>query len=496
MSSVLVVDLNNFARYPTVAVGYIASLLRHAGIDVAVFAPLMVGVGGVVREKRPHPLSLIADKLNYIAATSGCDWIRKARDRWAARELSGVRKHAEKVLEGFRARIAKDKPDAVLISTYLMYRDLCAEICAICRANDIPVIIGGPYFAQREVIAEWIKVEGLTALIAGEVELELPQIVTALINRQCLEAYAGVITASPDGSIRGTIARPLRDLDGVPIPDYADFPWSLYPNRIVPVVTGRGCAWGACTFCSDVTSTAGRTFRSRSPDRVLEELATHYERYGVTRFVFTDLKLNSDVGMWNSIIGGIQTSAPSAKWIAAVHAGVTEDNGLSETALKEAARGGCVRLTTGLESGSQRVLDTMKKGTKRAELSAFFHNATAAGISPRCTMIVGYPGETAEDIHESAEFLSQHNRVIERVSLNRLALITGTSLHRMLARNPEKFPDFRVTGQNDQLAGVSHIKEDVRSNAHRRAMMRLLTEVQRINQRELAPAARDFEGVM
>jgi len=496
MSTVLVVDLNNFARYPTVSIGYITSVLRHAGIGVNVFAPLMVGVVGVVRERRPHAFSLLAAKLNYMAATSGCDWVRNARDRWAARGLSGIRKHGEKVVSGFRAELARTRPDVVLISTYLMYRDVCEEICSICHAKNIPVIIGGPYFVQREIISDWIQIDGLTALIAGEVEIELPQIVDAAIKRQDLTIHAGVITADVDGNFKGTIAKPLRELNSVPIPDYTDFPWSLYPNRIIPIITGRGCGWGACTFCSDVTSSAGRTFRSRSSKLVLEEVEAHHRRYDASRFVFTDLKLNSDVQMWNSIIAGVQAAAPGAKWIASVHVGIDLDNGLSDTALREAARNGCTRLSTGLESGSQRIIDEMRKGTKVSDVSEFLHNATSAGISSRCTMIVGYPSESAEDVHASAEFLAQHSRVIERVSLNRLALITGTSLHRMVSRRPEKFPDIHVTGQNDQLAMISYKREGPGSRAYRRAMMRLLTEVHQINARELTPRARDFEGVM
>ena len=59
-------------------------------------------------------------------------------------------------------------------------------------------------------------------------------------------------------------------------------------------------------------------------------------------------------------------------------------------------------------------------------------------------MIIGYPGETAHDVHASAEFLEQHERVIERVSLNRLQVITGTALHRRLrqqARSPPALQD-------------------------------------------------------
>ena len=89
---------------------------------------------------------------------------------------------------------------------------------------------------------------------------------------------------------------------------------------------GRGCGWGVCHFCSDVTSSAGRTYRSRSPDNVLGELAEHHRRHGASRFVFTDLKLNSNLEMWRSIIAGMQGAAPGGQWIGAVHVGMEADN--------------------------------------------------------------------------------------------------------------------------------------------------------------------------
>lgn len=493
---VLLVDLNNFARYPTLSIGYLTSLLRRNGDDVRVFAPLMIGVRGVMREPRPHYFSLLATKMNYLAATSSHPWIRHWRDGIAARRFSGITVNEAKVIDGFRQHVAIANPQVVLISTYLMYRDVCKRICAICKAEGIPVVIGGPYFAQPEVIAEWVRIPGLSALIAGEVELQLPAILDTLLSKGDASEHAGVIVPDTTGQPKGQVAAPLQELDQVPFPDYSDFPWSVYPNRIVPVITGRGCGWGACAFCSDITSTAGRSYRSRSPSNVLGEIAEHHHRYGVSHFVFTDLKLNSNVQLWRALIDGIQDAAPGAQWIGAVHAGVEADNGLSEADLREAARNGCTRLSTGLETGSQRIADAMKKGTQQDTVSAFLHGASAAGISCRCTMILGYPSETADDVHMSARFLEQHRGVIERVSLNRLVVITGTSLHRWLKHKPETFRGFRIVQEEPAVAQVEHRHDTAGSAEYRKAVMRLLTVVHKINARELSPHAREFEGVM
>lgn len=492
---VLLVDLNNFARYPTLPIGYMAAILRADGLQVDVFSPLMVGVGGVVREKRPHRFSLLVSKLNHRAATSSHIWVRRWRQRLADGRASDLAAHHDTVVEGFARSFAECRPDAVLISTYLMYRPVCERICALCQAAGVPVLIGGPYFSQPEVIQDWMQMPGLSALAAGEVELALPGIVRTLLQGGELMQFPGVISTDAGGQVQGDIAPPLVQLDAVPFPDYRDFPWSAYPNRIAPIVTGRGCGWGVCTFCSDVTSTAGRSFRSRSPSNVLQEMAHHHRELGVSRFVFTDLKLNSDLSMWRSLAANVQTTVPGAEWIGAVHVG-TGDNGLGADELREVAASGCVRLTTGLETGSERVGELMKKGTRREAVGRFLHDATAAGISTRCTMITGYPGERAQDVHASAAFLEEHHGAIERVSLNRLNIVMGTTLHRRLQAQPARFPGVTLLAQNAAMAQVEHHNRETQSTEHRRAMGRLLTAVHRINRKALLQRAQEFEGVM
>lgn len=150
--NVLLVDLNNFARYPTLPIGYLASILRSSNMRVSVFAPLMVGVRGVrgvTREARPHRFSLLAAKLNYRAATSGSALIRKWRNRFAAQRLSEVTAHEDQVLKGFQAELQRTRPQVVMISTYLMYRNVCEQICAVCQEQGVAVIIGGPYFVHH-----------------------------------------------------------------------------------------------------------------------------------------------------------------------------------------------------------------------------------------------------------------------------------------------------------------------------------------------------------
>lgn len=498
MANVLLVDLNNFARYPTLSVGYLCSILRKEGHSVEVFAPLMMGVKGVQREQSPTPWGYLSDRINYLVATASSMTVRKWRNAFAGTRLSGIRTHEDSILESLCGILESRHPELVLISTYLMYHKLCERICAQCSRSGIPVLVGGPYFTQPATIDAWARMPGLTALVCGEVETNLPRVVDSVLSGEDATSFPGFVSIDRRGILEGQIAQPLNALDLVPFPDYSDFPWSLYPNRILPVITGRGCSWGACGFCSDVSSSAGRTYRSRSLPSVLAELSQHWSRHGINRFVFTDLKLNSFLPVWRGLIEGLPGCVPDAQWIGNVHVGSEDDNGLSAADLQRAADSGCVRLSTGLESGSQRLLDRMKKGVVLERVSRFLRHAGAAGISCRCTMIVGYPDETPEDVRASIEFLKRHEEVIERVTLNRLQVIPGTPLYRELKTRQAKpgCAGASIETEDHLQATCQHHYGMTGTWSHRLAVLQLLSIVHRINRKPLNKRAAEFEGVM
>lgn len=491
----LIVDLNNFAMYPTASIGLIAAICRRAGQDVSVFSPLFIGIGGITREKPVSSLSLFKDRLNVWSAQTRFRAVRRARS-WVGLNLrSQLSRSNRAVLRAFVQTVDRTQPKIVLISAYLMHRDLVEQIASVCAEREIPVLLGGPYFAQPLVNQEWVNIRGVTALAAGEVEMQIPEIVELLLRGEDPTVVPGMLTSNGTSGYRGTIAPPLQDLSGLPTPDFSDFPWELYARRIVPVVTGRGCAWGTCTFCSDVTSTAGRSYRSRPPREVLDEIRQQHERSGVDLFVFTDLKLNSNLEMWHSLIDEMQEAAPGARWIGSVHCGQNGENGLSRHELEAAANAGCVRLTTGLESGSQRMLDLMKKGTRVDRLGQFFRDAAEAGISARATMIVGYPGEAPEDISRSASFVEDHIGHIERIKLCNFSMVMGTDIDRQRVQDPTSIPvDDLVPNYSQAL--VDHHSRKSGLNGRDAARSRLLRAVHDVNRKPLLARARPFEGVM
>jgi radical SAM superfamily enzyme YgiQ (UPF0313 family) len=488
----LLIDLNNFSRYPTLPVGLIVAILRRGGIDVDVLSPLARGVKGYPRPQRETVWGLIDNRLRYWSAVSRSTSIRRAR-RLAARVLNPGGSGDRSAVLRYLKEMLESPPDVVLISAYTMYEDMCRDIAAECRALGVPVVVGGNYFVLREIVERWLRIDGISVVYGGEPETHLVALLHDLVAGRDVTVHPG---ASVPGRPPASPALPLQDLDTLPFPDYSDFPWALYPNRILPIMTARGCGWGRCRFCSDVITSAGRTFRSRSLENVLAELTHQRARHETSLFVFLDLKLNSDLRLWRGLGERLPAVIPDASWTASVHVDSGEDNGLSRDDLIRAKRAGLARITTGLESASERLLKRMAKGSSLPKTSQFIRDAAEAGIGVRLTTITGYPGEEPDDIERTTQFLLEHSRWIERVVLNMFQLKPGTDLDKRSLRRGTDLPGMR-RGSLDAGNAVIPLQNAAHdSRSYRRAVYRLMGVAHQINRRPMLGEAREFAGVM
>lgn len=485
---VLIVDLNNFATFPTLAVGILVASLRDEGFGVEVLCPLSHDVPAVEREKRERFTDHLARKVHlstHPALRAGRDLARRIRLWWRNRPHPRVLRETARALDA--------NPDALLLSAYLQHFRTVVALCSLAKRRGIPVILGGPAFNHEATANAWRSVPGLTAIVGGEVDFALPRIVETAIAGGDLLAFNGVVL--PDGS-RSQSAYPLRDLDHLPVPDFTDFPWDRYRIRVIPVMTGRGCQWNNCTFCSDIVSASGRTFRTRSVDAIMEEIRELSGRHGSTNFTFLDLKMNSNPVTWRGVIEEIQRNAPGAQWIGTVHVDPRTDNGLTRGELHAAAAAGMRRVSFGLETGSQRLLDKMRKGCSVESNSEFIRNAFDAGISIRCTMFSGYPGETVEDLRLTASFLEHHARYLDRVRFNDFSILEGTQIHQAVQFDPSRHPQLKILAVDSREGITRYVNLDATSRGYRRAKASVLNTVFKINRKRLRGTTEVFDGLM
>ncbi|HEY0984105.1 B12-binding domain-containing radical SAM protein [Schlesneria sp.] len=485
---VLIVDLNNFATFPTLAIGLLVASLRKAGFDVDVLCPLSHGVPAVAREKQEGRIDHWIRRFHLTSnpfLLGMRDTARRMRSWWINRP------HPVVVAECDRA-LAK-KPDILLLSAYLQHYPSVVEIGRIAQSRGIPMLLGGPVFNIPATSDAWRSVPGLTAIYGGEADLILPELVRTAIAGGDLLQFPGIVL--PNGRVAPE-APPLRELDQLPIPDFSDFPWDKYRMRVIPLMSGRGCGWSQCVFCSDVVSVNGRTFRTRSAPVVLNEMRELAARHDARHFLFLDLKLNSDVRVWREIVGGIQSAVPGAEWIGTVHVDKRPDNGLRAEDLRAAVNAGMRRVSFGFETASQRLLDRMKKGSLIENYRQFVVDAYEAGLSVRCTAFHGFPTETAADLDETRKFFEEHAKHIDRIRFNTFNVIPGTPVHAGVHASPQQIPELTPIAEDPIIQRTSYRHAALAARDYRRAKKRLLEVIHSINRRPLRSGTEALDGLM
>lgn len=485
---VLLLDLNNFSTFPTLAIGLLIASLRNRGHRVELLSPLAHDVPATARERQENILDHLRRRVSLTDLPQAYvlrDLLRKA---YRARH---ERPHPI-VLEQAARAIAR-RPDVIMISAYLQHMTTIRALSALAKEAGIPVIVGGPMFNLPHVAEEWRQLPGVAMLFGGEADLVLPDLLqTYLAGGNALQ-YPGVTLADGQSS---SAAPPLRPLDATPIPDFTDFPWDRYPVRIVPLMSGRGCQWDRCLFCSDVISASGRKFRTRSIDYVLLEMQEQARRHNSASFLFLDLKLNSWPDMIRGIASRIQDYVQGAEWVGTVHVDQRADNGLSRRDLMSAVDGGMRRISFGLETGSQALLDRMDKGSSVERNAQFIQDAYSAGLSIRCTMFKGFPGETAQDMEATERFLERHGHMLDRVRFNNFSLYTDTPVWREMVNKSRAGGELELTSSDHARAQFRYRRLRPFGKEYRRSKARVLSIVHEINKRPLRDSARQFDGLM
>lgn len=257
---------------------------------------------------------------------------------------------------------------------------------------DIVTVFGGANF-DGEMGLELVRtVDCVDFAVIGEGDSAFPGLLSALAAGTDPVQVPGV--ASRSGSTPP--APPREQLDDLPSPEYSEYfaraeALGLELGEVwIPFESARGCWWGAkhhCTFCG--LNGTNMRFRSKSPQRVLSELAGHARRYRTFRFEAVDNIL--DMAYLKELFPAIVSSGSDYEFFYEVKAN------LSRKQLELLAKAGVTRLQPGLESLSSTVLQLMNKGIRAAQNVNLLRWAQYYGIGVAWNILWGFPGETAED---------------------------------------------------------------------------------------------------
>ena len=216
----------------------------------------------------------------------------------------------------------------------------------------------------------------------------------------------------------------------------------------VSLYTGRGCR-SRCTFCLWPQTIGGHRYRTRSPENVIEEIRRAREFFPQAReFFFDDDTFTDDLPRAEAIARGLGrlgvTWSCNAKAIVPYETlKVLKDNGLR-------------LLLVGYETGSQQILNNIRKGTRVDVARRFTADCHRLGIVIHGTFIVGLPGETPETIESTIRFANEINPHTIQVSL--AAPYPGTELYQQASANGWLDLDSQsLVGSNGvQLSSISY----------------------------------------
>ncbi len=263
-------------------------------------------------------------------------------------------------------------------------------------------LIGGPHVS---VLDEHSLDEAPEAdiVVRGEGEqtmLELADLVSKS-NLRNLPEVAG-ITFRKNGQIFRTGDRSfIQNLDELPHPAYKHFELGKYRlsgKTYLPIITSRGCPF-QCTFCL-ASNICGKRFRTRSPKKVVDELEWLRDSHGADVFAFYDDTFTVDKKRVFEICEEMEKRSFNLPWDCR-----TRVDQISPEILAKMRNANCQLVHFGVESGSQKMLDAMKKGTTIEQNARGIKMAKEAGISVAISVIVGYPGETMDMVKQTLNFV-------------------------------------------------------------------------------------------
>ncbi|MBN1358792.1 radical SAM protein [Candidatus Bathyarchaeota archaeon] len=305
--------------------------------------------------------------------------------------------------EDFRSEIAKRKPDIVgLSSTTLTYKT-ALKLAEIAK-EELPeclVLIGGPHvtFWDDEALEES---SALDVIVRKEGEYTLLELVQKVEAGESFDDVLG-ITYRKNGKIVRTPDRPyIEDLDSLPFP--ARHLWPIERLRkfedMFYLIASRGCVFW-CEFCATVRM-HGRKFRMRSPKNIADELEFLYKTYGVTNFTFCDDAFTVEPARIEELCRLIMERNLTIKW----NCGTRVDM-LTRELLVKMRDAGCISVWSGVESGTQQVLDAMHKGITIEQTMRVYQWLRELGLKPAPNVILGFPGETKESAWETIKFVEK-----------------------------------------------------------------------------------------
>jgi anaerobic magnesium-protoporphyrin IX monomethyl ester cyclase len=310
--------------------------------------------------------------------------------------------------------LLEKKPDVIGFSILQANRWGGIEIARIAKQIDpeVKIVFGGvsATFLWKHFLTHFPEID---FVVMGEGEYTFLHLVRCLEKGE--DEHIGNIRGiafKKDGKVfRTKPAEYIQDLDQLPVPA------KYFEYQHLSLT--RGCP-GKCTFCGS-PKFWGHKVRFHSVDYFVEELELLYKK-GINFFYFSDDTFSVNKKRVIEICKKILEKNLRIAWNA-----ISRVNYMSEEVISWMRRAGCIQISYGIESGSEKIRAYLNKKITTGEIENTFANTSKYGILPRAYFIYGSPGESRETIQESIDLIKRINPLVIHSFV--LSLFPGTALY-------------------------------------------------------------------
>ncbi len=347
------------------------------------------------------------------------------------------------------AQLEAEQPEVLAIYANLMTKLNVLEIAKTCKkiSPKTAVIMGGPDVTYNT--ENYLK-NGADYLVIGEGENTMMELVQHLENHPEKEPsdISGLAYLDTAGKVVQTAARtkvrdinelPIPNRDAIPIHKYLDAWKEHHGQNALSVSTQRGCPY-TCKWCS--TAVYGQSYRRRAPEKVVAELKELREKYNPDTIWFVDDVFTVSHKWLRQFCEELEKQEVRIPFEC-----ISRADRMNEEVIALLKKAGCFRVWIGAESGSQKIIDAMDRRVSVDQVRNMIIATRKQGIEAGTFIMLGYPGETEEDVEETINHLKISNP--DHFTITVAYPIKGTSLYDEIEAKKTTEPEWHLSTDRD-----------------------------------------------
>ncbi len=258
--------------------------------------------------------------------------------------------------------------------------------------KNIPIVWGGIHSTLFP--DQTIEHDLVDYIVKGEGEISFPKLLKFFNKENDLDNVPGLVYKK-DNKIFKNPEGSLIDLNDLPMLDYSLLsPKTINFNSVI-LNTSRGCPF-RCTFCVNI-ALHNRNWRFQNADKVLDELDYLINNLGYKKLKFQEDNFFVNKQRVIDIMDGIKERGLKFNWLGNCRVDFFREGYIDDKFLEQLKASGCYKLMFGAESGSQRILDFLKKGIKVEQIVKAAEMCQKHGIRSNFSFMCALPGETKKE---------------------------------------------------------------------------------------------------